>query len=180
MLLSSNLSYDTIAEVYASHPSRDSHSTTACENALAQATHFSSRGDSEHDPYWTCFDQLLMYGYQGTCYLKLRQPEAAKKALTQALQLSDPHNIYHQAVLHIDLATAYQQQGDITNACLRGHSALTIVGQTYSPILWQRIEAFRSNFPAGQTEGTLQIFDEHKASVQQLIFQQTHFDNTER
>jgi hypothetical protein len=142
---------------------------------LEQATAFAPKGDPEHDPYWTCFNECLMYGYQGACYVKLQKPEAAKIALLQALQLSNPQNPYHQIDLQIDLARVYQLQDDIINACLCGHRALSLISRTHSVGHLQGLEGFRSNFPAGETDSALQAFDEHKMSVQELLTQHAHF-----
>jgi len=164
------------AEVYAEHLSEGAQYATECEKALEQATTFSSRGDPEHDPYWTCFDESLMYGYQGVCYIKLQKPEAAKIALLQDLQHSNPENTYHQTVVQIDLARVYQMQGDILNACLCGHHALAMISRARSLRLLQRLEEFRSNFPTGETDSALQAFDEHKMSVEEFLREHTHFE----
>ena len=160
----------------AEHLSIDGQYATESEKALEQATTFSPKGDPEHDPYWTCFDEAQMYGYQGSCYIELQQPEAAKTAFLRELQLSDPRNPNRQSLIQIDLARVCQLQGDIVNACLCGHRALSLISRARSLDHLQQLESFRSNFPSGQTDVSLQAFDEHKGSVEELLREHTHFE----
>jgi tetratricopeptide (TPR) repeat protein len=157
----------------AEHLSVDPQYATECEQTLALATTFSPKGDPEHDPYWTCFDEGQMYGYQGSCYVSLRKLETAKTAHLQALQLTDPDHIYRQTQIQLDLAEVYQLQDDIVNACLCGHRALSLISRTHSPWHWQGLAGFRAKFPPGETDASLQAFDEHKMSAAELLQKST-------
>jgi tetratricopeptide (TPR) repeat protein len=169
--------YSWLQARMAEHLSIDPQYAVESEKALALATMFSPNGDPEHDPYWTCFNEANMYGYRASCYIPLQKPEAAKTALLQELQLSDPHNPNRQSIIQIDLARVYQLQGDITNACLYGHRALSLISRTRSlDHLRQLEEGFRSKFPAEETDSVLQAFDEHKMSVEELLRECTQLE----
>jgi tetratricopeptide (TPR) repeat protein len=95
-----------------------------------------SAGD---DRYATGFSPSRLAGYEGACYVRLRQPERALPALQQALTLLDPQAIRRQSTLFTDMGIAYAQQGDMQRACHFALQALTITTQTKSLRVLERV-----------------------------------------
>ncbi|HEY6286970.1 MAG TPA: hypothetical protein VIX20_15010 [Ktedonobacteraceae bacterium] len=95
-----------------------------------------SKGD---DHYATGFNPSRLAGYEGACYVRLRQPERALPALQQALSLLDPQAMRRQSTLFTDMGIAYAQQGDMQRACQYAVQALAITMQTKSLSVLERV-----------------------------------------
>jgi transcriptional regulator with XRE-family HTH domain len=87
-----------------------------CEAALAQGEHFVHLIQPQEDSYGIGFTRSRLSAYQGTCYMRLHQPESAIKALTQGLNSSESPEVFKRLIL-ADLAEASIQAGDIDRAC---------------------------------------------------------------
>jgi DNA-binding SARP family transcriptional activator len=92
----------------------------ACDAALHVARSHAPQAPKGDDHYATGFNPSRLAGYEGACYLRLRQPDRALPALQQALSLLDPQAIRRQSTLFTDMGIAYAQQGTCGTAPLGG------------------------------------------------------------
>lgn len=111
----------------------------ACEAALQVARVHAPQASKDDDRYATGFNPSRLAGYEGACYVRLRQPERALPALLQALTLLDPQAIRRQSTLFTDMGIAYAQQGDMQRACQCAMQALAITTQTKSLSVLERV-----------------------------------------
>ncbi len=84
----------------------------ACDAALNIARTLASQASVGEDRYATGFNPSRLAGYEGACFVRLRQPERALPALQQALALLDPQAIRRQSTLFTDIGIAHAQQGN--------------------------------------------------------------------
>ena len=70
------------------------------------------------------FTRSLLLGWKGACYTLLKQPQAAQEALKEDLAIVDPARSIHNAIVLVDLARTYMQQGEIEEACRYALEAL--------------------------------------------------------
>jgi tetratricopeptide (TPR) repeat protein len=72
------------------------------------------------------FTEAQLAFYAGTAFVRLRQPEVAQDYAHQALALygSTPHYM-DPALVRLDMARSYRQQGEIEQACNLGSQVLT-------------------------------------------------------
>ena len=85
----------------------------ACNAALNSARALAAQASAGEDRYATGFNPSRLAGYEGACFVRLRQPDRALPALQQALTLLDPQAIRRQSTLFTDMGIAYAQQGDM-------------------------------------------------------------------
>jgi hypothetical protein len=107
-----------------------------CANALERAEHALTRRTSgENAPGTDFFDVPRLAGFQGTCYLLLGQPKAAREALANVLALRSPTDVKGRSLARLDLAAAHIQERDVEQACAAVVEALAIpVAQRVDPI----------------------------------------------
>jgi len=86
------------AEVYAHLGDSD-----ACDAALNSAKTLAEQTSLGEDRYATGFNPSRLAGYEGACFVRLRQPDRALPALQQALALLDPQAIRRQSTLFTDI-----------------------------------------------------------------------------
>jgi len=131
------------AEVYAHLGDSD-----ACVAALAVARTLATQASLGEDRYATGFNPSRLAGYEGACFVRLRQPDRALPALQQALALLDPQAIRRQSTLFTDIGIAYAQQGNVQVACQFAIQALTITTQTKSLSVLERVRQVRKELEA--------------------------------
>ncbi len=115
----------------------------ACDAALTVAKTLSSQASLGEDRYATGFNPSRLAGYEGACFVRLRQPDRALPALQQALALLDPLAIRRQSTLFTDMGIAYAQQGNVQVACKFAIQALAITAQTKSLSVLERARQVR-------------------------------------
>jgi DNA-binding SARP family transcriptional activator len=93
----------------------------------------------DDDIYATGFYPSRVAGFEGTCLLRLHQPERALLALNEAFTLCEPTMLVHRSALLADRGTIYAQLGDISTSCSHFVEALEIIEQTQSLVELQRI-----------------------------------------
>jgi DNA-binding SARP family transcriptional activator len=132
--------------------------------ALEQGTIPVMEGNREADPYWTGFEPNVMYGFIGSCYMALDQPENAQKYLQQALEEIRPTSLinakHRQSVLFGDLAIAYVRQNRLDEACKLAEKVITIVAQSRSPLVLKRILKLRTSLEPWKTTSAVQSLDD--------------------
>jgi len=111
----------------------------ACNAALNSARALAAQASAGEDHYATGFNPSRLAGYEGACFVRLRQPDRALPALQQALTLLDPLAIRRQSTLFTDMGIAYAQQGDLKHACQFAMQALAITTQTKSLSVLERV-----------------------------------------
>jgi len=111
----------------------------ACDASLHVARALALQASTAEDRYATGFNPSRLAGYEGACFVQLRQPERALPALQQALTLLDPQAIRRQSTLFTDMGIAYAQQGDMQRACQFATQALAITMQTKSLSVLERV-----------------------------------------
>jgi DNA-binding SARP family transcriptional activator len=111
----------------------------ACNGALHSARALAEQASAGEDRYATGFNPSRLAGYEGACFVRLRQPDRALPALQQALTLLDPQAIRRQSTLFTDMGIAYAQQGDMKHACQFAMQALAITTQTKSLSVLERV-----------------------------------------
>lgn len=131
------------AEAYANEGEEKS-----CLEALEAAREQLERHEERMDCYTfvaelapSVYGAAKLLGYEGTCYLRLKQPEQAQQVLV-ASQKSSSHP-HHQSLVNADFALALVQQGSPQEACIFITQALTSVQQTGSMRAFQRILSVR-------------------------------------
>lgn len=120
----------------------------ACVAALVIAKTLASAASLGEDRYATGFNPSRLAGYEGACFVRLRQPDRALPALQQALALLDPQGIRRQSTLFTDIGIAYAQQGNVQVACEFAIQALTITTQTKSLSVLERVRQVRKELEA--------------------------------
>jgi len=136
---------------------------TACSRALETAELLATEDGFGVDPYATGLNLSRLAGYKGVCFVRLQQPERARPALQQALDLLPPHAIRRQSTLLTDMATAYVQQGAIEQACQLAGQAATLTVETRSRSVLQRLRHLRQKMEPWNTMSTVRDFDEQTA-----------------
>lgn len=111
----------------------------ACNAALNSARALVAQASAGEDRYATGFNPSRLAGYEGACFVRLRQPDRALPALQQALTLLDPQAIRRQSTLFTDMGIAYAQQGEMKRACQFAMQALAITTQTKSLSVLERV-----------------------------------------
>jgi hypothetical protein len=89
------------------------------------------------------FPPAKYFFYEGTCQVRLGQPDAALAAAEQALALYQPTRAFNEpTIARIDMAMAYATKGDLDHACqLTSQAAAIPVGLRTGPIL-ARVQEF--------------------------------------
>jgi DNA-binding SARP family transcriptional activator len=124
-----------------------------CDSALEAAQKLLEGGPLDEDRYATGFNPSRLAGYEGACFVRLRQPERALPALKHALALLDPQAIRRQSTLFTDLGIAHAQQGNIKEACAFANQALALTTRTKSRAVLERVRTLCSELePWKETE----------------------------
>jgi DNA-binding SARP family transcriptional activator len=120
----------------------------ACEIALTVARRLAEHPSLGEDRYATGFNPSRLAGYEGACFVRLRQPDRALPALQQALALLDSQAIRRQSTLFTDLGIAHAQLGNVQYACTFAIRALAITTQTKSLSVLERVRQVRNELEA--------------------------------
>jgi DNA-binding SARP family transcriptional activator len=128
----------------------------ACLKALDGAEHSEEQKHSLEDTYWIYFDASQLASYEGVCRLELcrsggvladRQKTSllvdAQKASADSLILLHPTLTQRRPIYLSTLAGVYIQQREIEEACERVIQATSIVAQTKSKTVLQRLLKLR-------------------------------------
>ncbi len=110
-----------------------------CDSALKAAQKLLESEPLDEDRYATGFNPSRLAGYEGACFVQLRQPERALPALKRALALLDSQALRRQSTLFTDLGIAHAQQGNIKEACTFASQALAITTRTKSRAVLERV-----------------------------------------
>jgi len=120
-----------------------------CLEALEMARHLLERKEEKEDCYTfvaelapSVYGLPKLLGYEGACYLRLKQPEQAQRVLSISQRASShPH---HQSLVLADYAMTYIQQQAPHDACFFASKALYATQQTHSKRAFQRVLAVRA------------------------------------
>lgn len=122
------------------------------------------------DRYATGFNASRLAGYEGACFVRLRQPDRALPALQQALFLLDPQAIRRQSTLLSDMGIAYAQQGNVQKACQLALEALSITKQTKSKFVLERVRSIHAELETSkEISNNVQELERHLDSVSAFI-----------
>ena len=111
------------------------------------------------------FTRSLLLGWKGACYTLLKQPQAAQEALKEDLAIIDPARSIHNAIVLVDLARTYIQQGEIEEACSYAHKALDIMMHLKSARVFQRILDFRGELESWRNTEYVKNLDKQLATL---------------
>ncbi len=152
------------AEVYAHLGDSD-----ACDAALTVARKLASEASLGEDRYATGFNPSRLAGYEGACFVRLRQPERALPALQQALALLDQQAIRRQSTLFTDIGIAHAQLGDVQHACQFAIQALAITTQTKSLSVLERVRQVRKELETWKDTEAVKNLERHLETTSVLI-----------
>lgn len=152
------------AEVYAHLGDPD-----ACDAALNIARTLTSEASLGEDCYATGFNPSRLAGYEGACFVRLRQPDRALPALQQALALLDPQAIRRQSTLFTDIGIAHAQQGNVQHACQFAIQALAITTQTKSLSVLERVRQVRAELEPWKDTEEIKDLERHLEKTSALI-----------
>lgn len=141
----------------------------ACENALKVAREIVQQEALGEDLYVTRFNASRLAGYEGACFIRLRQPDRALPALERALSLLDPKALRSQSRLLADLGVAYAQQGEILKACQLADKALSLTAQIKSRAVLERIRTVRSELDTWKETSAVQDLERQIDRTHALI-----------
>jgi tetratricopeptide (TPR) repeat protein len=141
----------------------------ACDRALTSAQALAASGSLGEDRYATGFNPSRLAGYEGACFVRLRQPERALPALQQAVALLDPQAIRRRSTLFTDMGIAQAQQGQVQQACTLAIQALAITTQTKSLSVLERVRNVRSELEPWKENEAVQDLEKHLDATFALI-----------
>ena len=121
------------------------------------------------DCYAIGFNPSRLAGYEGACFVRLRQPERALPALQQAVALLDPQAIRRRSTLFTDMGIAHAQQGHIQQACALAVQALAITTQTKSLSVLERVRLLRRELEPWKEAEAVQDLEKHLDATFALI-----------
>jgi DNA-binding SARP family transcriptional activator len=133
----------------------------ACDAALSVAKRLASQATLGEDRYATGFNPSRLAGYEGACFVRLRQPDRALPALQRALTLLDPQAIRRQSTLFTDMGIAYALQGNVRQACQLASQALSITTQTKSLSVLERVRQVRKELEAWKDTEEVKDLERH-------------------
>ena len=144
----------------------------ACTHALEQAEWLLNRGRTgkvslafEENTAHALFSPLKLLAFQGTCFIRLRQPEAAQAVLHTHLDSLGATHLHHQSITLVDLGMTHALQADMKEACHYASQALILVEQTGSGRVFQRAVHLRRELDPWKNTPYVRQLDEHIASV---------------
>jgi hypothetical protein len=141
----------------------------ACDRALTTAKALAAQETLGEDHYATGFNSSRLAGYEGACFVRLRQPERALPALQQAVALLDPQAIRRRSTLLTDMGIAQAQQGNVQQACTLAIQALAITTQTKSLSVLERVRLLRSELEPWREDQAVQDLEKHLDATFALI-----------
>jgi transcriptional regulator with XRE-family HTH domain len=100
----------------------------ASKRILEQALHFANQIQSDEYTYGENFSASRVPAYQGTCHMRLCQPQLALPALHEGLNAPEVSDGLKQSVL-LDITEASIQAKEVEQACSYMHHALDIIAR---------------------------------------------------
>ncbi len=131
-----------------------------CLRSLEQSRNVTLPTSFTDDIYATGFNPSRAAGYEGACFVRLRQPERALPALQEALMLCDPTSLRRRSTLFADIGTVHAQLGDVKTACELILHSLDMTAQTKSLVVLQRIYKGRRALDPWKNSATVKNLDE--------------------
>ena len=107
----------------------------------------------------------MLLGYKGACYIRLKKTSDAQTALKEDLAFIDPARAIHNAIVLVDLARTYTQQGEIEEAYRYANDALSMMVQLRSGRVFQRILNLRQELEPWKNTTYVQGLDEQIATL---------------
>jgi tetratricopeptide (TPR) repeat protein len=144
------------------------HAMRSDVNAMQRALELSKLpGDIADDPnvYSTGYGLSRVAGYEGSCFVRLHQPERALPVLQQALTLCEPTSLRRHSILIADIGTVYAQLGDVNSSCKLINKSLEITDQTKSLVVLQRVYKARRALEPWKDSSEVKSLDEHIAKT---------------
>jgi transcriptional regulator with XRE-family HTH domain len=149
----------------------------ACYKALEQSEYYLEKAQPGETSSYAFtgeaidvhFTRSLLLGYKGACYTRLKQPEAAQAALTEDIASIDPSRSIHNAIVLVDLARTYIQQGEIEEACRLATQALMIMVQLQSARVFQRLLDLRSELETWKNTEYVSDLDQRMAMLPHIM-----------
>jgi tetratricopeptide (TPR) repeat protein len=120
-------------------------SPLSCRKALERAKDTSEAIFLEPDIYATGFTRARLASYEGSCYLRLNQPERALPVLENALKLIDPAAIRRLSRLLTYLGEAHVLLEHGQQAYEYAYQALDLTRQTQSLDILRHVRKLRDN-----------------------------------
>lgn len=144
--------------------------TTACLKALEASEDFIHRVQPGETSY-ARFSSSTLSGYKGICYIRIGRSKEAHAVLEEAISATDAKRMRHKSILLVDLATTCAQQTELKKACEYAVKALTIIAQTKSIRVMQRVLDFRNVVALWKSEPCVKSLDDQIAAVLPAIMQ---------
>jgi transcriptional regulator with XRE-family HTH domain len=89
------------------------------------------------------FTPAKYFFYQGTCHVRLGQPDEALAASEQALELYQPTRAFMEpTIARIDMAMAYAKKGDLDQACQLSQQVTAIPADLRTGPIMARVQEF--------------------------------------
>jgi tetratricopeptide (TPR) repeat protein len=133
----------------------------ACDIALANAKTLITNESIGEDRYATGFNPSRLAGYEGACFVRLRQSARALPALQQAVASLDPQAIRRRSTLFADIGLVHAQMGNIEQACQFAIEALAITTQTRSLSVLERVRLIRTELEPWEEDENIQTLEKH-------------------
>jgi DNA-binding XRE family transcriptional regulator/tetratricopeptide (TPR) repeat protein len=127
------------AEIYAGLGKKD-----ACLRFLEKSRSVTLPATLDDDRYSTNFNTSRAAGYEGACFLLLREPDLALSALEQSLASCNPTALVRQSRLRADKGIVYAQLGNPKEACHLLRQSLDVTMKTKSLVVMQRVYKARN------------------------------------
>jgi tetratricopeptide (TPR) repeat protein/transcriptional regulator with XRE-family HTH domain len=139
--------------------------TDACLRCLDESKNAALPVSLADDMYGTGFNPSRVSGYEGSCFVRLRQPERALPALKEAFEQCDPASLRRRSTLLADIGTVHAQLGDVETACSFILQALDVTEQTKSLIVLQRIYKGRKELHPWKESNEVKNLDDRVAGL---------------
>jgi hypothetical protein len=142
---------------------------SAARDALASANRAMATAAAEElQPGVFGFTPAKYFFYEGTCHVRLGQPDAALAASEQALALYQPTKAFNEpTIARIDMAMAYAKKGDLDHACQLTRQAAAVPAELRTGPIVARVQQFFASLePRHRSLPAVQEVREQLALVQ--------------
>jgi tetratricopeptide (TPR) repeat protein len=136
----------------------------ACRQALEQGATFINHIQPDEDTYGVGFNPSRLLAYEGTCYMRLHQPEEALRALLSGLNSPETPEVFKRLIL-TDIAEASIQAGAIDQACNYLDQSLDLIEQLDSKRSLKDIRKLRQALEPWSNAQAVKKLDERLNSV---------------
>ncbi|MEV6522704.1 transcriptional regulator [Longispora sp. NPDC051575] len=114
----------------------------ACQRALDDAERVHQLTGKIHTEGWLRFDGSRLPEERGTCYVTLRRPDLAERALTDALRMD--LSARRRGNVLTDLATLGLQRGDLDQVVGHARAAMDLARQTGSGVIGRKLQGLQA------------------------------------